>query len=101
MQLKEKTFFRRCSFSIKQKTNLRKILALSLMIIIFTMVLQPSMDAAAKNSGNKGSGGKSGGKSSGNSNDSSNKKSGGNPADTGTSTGIAPGTTEPIGGAAN
>ena len=47
------------------------------MIIIFTMVLQPSMEAAAKNSGNKGSGGKSGNNSSGNSHSNSNKSNGG------------------------
>jgi len=38
-------------FNIKQKTNLKNILALSLMIIICTMVLQPSMDALAKKNG--------------------------------------------------
>ena len=65
-------------FNIKQKTNLKNILALSLMIIICTMVLQPSMEATAKkNGGGGGGGGKSGSNSSGNSHSGSNDKSNG------------------------
>jgi len=65
-------------FNIKQNRNLKKVLVLSLMIIICTMVLQPSMDAAAKkNGGGGGGGGKSGSNSSNNSHAGSNDKSNG------------------------
>ena len=47
------------------------------MVIICTMVLQPSLEAEAKKGGNKGSGGKSGNNSSGNSHSDSNNSNGG------------------------
>lgn len=84
-------------FNIKQNRNLKKILAFSLMIIICTMVLQPTMDAAAKKNGGGGGGGGNSGGNSGNSHADSNRKNNENPSDSSTSSGNTSGTSEPIG----